>query len=111
AGEGEILPAVDLVRFDGALSVIINRSAESNADTADLGHGDARACEQFRNHDANLSTNPGAARYDVDRATPRMRYHPVAGAEAQLQFRAADFDADEHFDEVRVRAALHQPDA
>ena len=52
--------------------------------------------QQFRHRRGDLPADAVRPGGDIDRAAPQAGERAVAGAEAELQFRAADFDAEVH---------------
>src|SRR5262249_45819586 len=94
--EGEIVPAVDLVRFDDGARGIVHGAAEADADAAQLSALDATLGEQSRHRLDDLFANAVSAARDIDAAAPQPRETAIAVPQAKLQFRAADFNSEEH---------------
>src|SRR5262249_37377630 len=57
---------------------------------------DAGLVEQFGDRGRDLSLNARGAVGGDDGAAPQAAQFTIAGADAQLEFRAADLDAEEH---------------
>src|SRR5262245_21170215 len=94
--EREIVPAVNLVRLDDGASGVVHGAAEADADAAQLPALDSTLGKQLRHGLNDLFANAvGAARY-IDGTAPQPCQDAVAAAQSELQFRAADFNAEEH---------------
>src|SRR5262245_60131601 len=94
--QSEAVPALDLVRFDDGPRGVIDGAAEANADAMDLGTVETSAGEQLGDGLRDLTANALGARGDIDAAAPQPGEDAVASADAELEFGAADFDAQEH---------------
>ena len=91
-GQGEILPAFDLMTDDRPSALGVDRTAETDADPAHAVSLGKRLCDP---HD--LPTDFFRAKLRLHREAFKGRQGAsVASANAALQFRSADFNAQEH---------------
>src|SRR5439155_2341992 len=95
-GQGEAVPAFDVMRLDDRLRFVIGRAAEADADAAKLSSFQAGVCQEFRHGAADLLADAFAAGGGIDAVPPQAEQRAVAATNPQLQFRAADLNSEEH---------------
>src|SRR5262249_30355350 len=109
-GQRKIVPALDLMRLDDGARRIVHRSAEADADAAQLAAVVFGLDEQLGNGLDDLPANAVGALRGVERAAPQPGERPLPAPQAELQFRAADSNTEKHDDYYFVRhcsAASH----
>jgi hypothetical protein len=84
------------MRLDDGPSSIVDRPAEADADAAQDLSFELGPRKEFRHGDFDLSPNAVGAVGGKHRAAPESDQRAVARADAELQFRAPDFDAEIH---------------
>src|SRR5262245_59187455 len=82
------------MRLDHCPRRVIDRSAEADADAADVLARDPRGGEQSRHGPLDLPADALPTGPDIDRAAPPPAQPAVVGADAELQLGAADLDAE-----------------
>src|SRR6185437_2834523 len=92
----EAVPAGNVMGLDHGLSGVVGGAAEADADAAELFATYSGIGQQFGNGGDNRLAYPVAARRRIHGPTPQAKEPAVALAQAELQFRAADFNSEIH---------------